>query len=1456
MPKTVKKASNTFPVPFEQSLTIGHVEDRLAKYYARSLTHRRVAFDLRAVEFMGHFPATIFYSWCEALIKQGSKVTVMLPPVDDLNNQLNKVYLQCGLLYLLKSLGVEVPYAFTVHMSAGVPMQVISTRDNLWTLIERLSSDLAVVGHLSDTSAQVIRDAMDVVLFELADNSFVHTDSKCPHFQLTVSDSEVDVAERKGLVSTFPYGTKYIEICLGDLGPGIDTTLEQRLPPGYTPSLVPKDAPVELKTLSFAFDFSSTSDKEGRKARIQELLNREELDPDDVATGLFCVLEVVRARHGQLIVRTPNTLLSIDFTQGKTLPLVKSHKNIGIKSLAPLMGSHIVVRMPLSEQATKRTAQRSRPLNGRATFVSQVSVVSPFRGLHSSESPAEVLHQASAIVDAHFNHLRHLPGLSIFMPGPSLFPSRGLAAFLGMLRSIPHGKRTVFWLDSRLRTLVPDSGFGSRPKKRRFRFGGQPVLIGDLVTNELFLPFNAKLTDESGLTSLGESPNDRAFKPGVFAIVQKKYGEELTRVLEKVIQSDTVRHEPGPFLIEGKYYTEIFYEVPRVTEDTSHVLLVADWCLRQIVRLSNGDTPSLLIGTCKAMGPVLQHLSDLLKRATGRCAKVICRESAANELWGMSALLPFHGERAVIVTDVVCRGRNISDFLLLTGGISVIGVLAFVDGHENRRQRIIVTDDKPYSIPFTSIVYEHIIPHHEPPSVPKLASGEERIYVIDRTTQAPTLYLRHSKPTISICDQLETTVLQSRSLYCGHSEFAGRHYTYYLDLVRLFSANRGVIEKWIDEQLSVPTKTVSPHDSWKVRALNPDGSLDWLPQYFDNQAQKVEFAFVRKEHLDAPPPFSLDHQEHWVLIIPAIANGETARRGIEYLSRHKPKSMLLLCVLSRADPQDLDFMLQIGSYGDSPFRMGVLFEFPVLAYLPGPDSCPLCAEVEYLEQQLTLIRQSGGSVRLQQAFTDKIKALSVMQHQPLVNREAPLPALSDGDIARAKLLSLYDASQFSVDARKHLSSLLLSSEKQLDWFLEMLSQNRRNSRFNMLELQRRLYKTYERLLERVRGILVNEQPPFQLGRAVNGICLLAPGLFLEKATDILIRYKGSIRDLEDICMGLIALQATPANIGKVLQTLRETQEQNAEGIISDTIHYLRNIETPDKAKAEEQIRSVCHLCAQLLRTSLFSTALTDLINHASNPHITFEKLSSAGHQVVGHWRQDVLPLMSAVQTGGLWDALASNQDDAPLTFEPIERNASQLAELIKYTSIRNPAGFRRRVEDLSKMIQKYAEDVAYRIFGYFVNLVNCSAAQLPRTLPAHSGATIYIETKVDRTIGRAFCNLNDLDAVTTELIINWQKNAKNATRQEAVFSLSQGDGYIVLEFADNFGGEFDLSSWGGINTAKVFCRRYCGEFETTEPDENGIKAIRLKLRKFVKPKWIDLTEIESYEKATVENIIN
>ena len=197
------------------------------------------------------------------------------------------------------------------------------------------------------------------------------------------------------------------------------------------------------------------------------------------------------------------------------------------------------------------------------------------------------------------------------------------------------------------------------------------------------------------------------------------------------------------------------------------------------------------------------------------------------------------------------------------------------------------------------------------------------------------------------------------------------------------------------------------------------------------------------------------------------------------------------------------------------------------------------------------------------------------------------PPPFQGPLSRIRLWAFYEAAGFDLGARRALNTLVSESQNPIDEFLEIIAAERHRHDFSFDEVEQRLYKLYNQATQfiytRAYELLASAQPPFQIGRVIGSLICLIPGAFVESATELIRRYARSIRDIEEICIGLLLTRMTPPGSGKLLGDLRSKGHSTTEILFNQTLRMLEHSEKPDENQSDRGVRAVCELWAGLAR---------------------------------------------------------------------------------------------------------------------------------------------------------------------------------------------------------------------------------------------------------------------------------
>jgi orotate phosphoribosyltransferase len=1445
-------------VSFSGVLRMSVLEQELANSFTHTSRAPVTIFDLTNVEWIGYLPAKLLFCWAATLrLKRERRVSIKLPKRESLNPQLRKVLIEHGTIAQMKNIGVEVPYASSPLPRFGIPLNILTVGGSLWDDLQNTVGGFVQHTDIPDSSVGFIRNIFNVIVFELLENAFVHGGAALPHYGVSLAQTPNSTPYNPRWISAFDPNTPYIEIYVGDLGPGIEANLETHVPDTYEPPFITKHRflrPEQI--LTYAFEFSSTSNAERRKLKIRDLLAYESLDPSEVATGLYCVLDFARSQGGQFIVRTPKALLSFDFYPAKYNPVIKGRKELGINKLGPLPGTHYLIRLPLTEIETRR----ARTIRVQSTFGAMPRrVVDAFGSATRSEDPVSVLQSAIDAVDKDLIVTRNVEGLTMILQPRFSLPSRAEAVFLAAVQAMNHGQRRVIWLNERF--SATEHGLLERDpaKMPKSSISRQTVLVGDLFANVFTYVGNLDARWLSIMEELDHTTKKVSFKPIVYTALHDAYQEYNLKTLQSILSNHEVRHSGEPFLIEGQYYTDIFFETPRAWENKDDIRLFAEWALDKL----DPDT-DIVIGQTSTVLPWVKTLASLIEVYRGKRATII-EHDVDSPARTISQTVSLAGRRAVILTDVICTGKRLRESLQIITGVEVDRILALVDGRSDEAGQPVswVTPSGKRLVDLHAILTEKIPTYHEsPPSKTRENNSEseadllldERVFVIDRRTRAPTLYVRPTEPRLNLRSLLTGPAKEANALFFGHSEVRGKHYSFFLNLPKLFAGLRSEIESWVGDQVdSVASMSMAAGEPWYAYVYNPDEGLSWMLNFLPSLPQQPTVRVLEKKHLRAPSPPRLGGPSgNWLIVIPALASGESARLCIEYVSRHRPATILVLCVASRMDPYNLTFHTGVRRYRSAELRMACFLDFQVATYAGREGICPQCTELAKLEQ----LQEAVETVAVRKAYSSRVllesvkRKISAGQAIPLESdwQDTEISTSpSEHDFERAYVRALFESSSVNLEARRELNALLENDSSAIDRFLEVLASERHARLFSSSELKTRLYKAEPLIYQRISDIVQKEKPPYPIGRVMGAIVHLTPHLLVDHAIEMIHRFATSQRDVEDICLALLQTDAEPSDVGEFFATFSEEKHGDIATLFTQTLDMLRHTKETNIEMYRESIAAISKLWARLTRSSHFFSPLVRLAQTPLERYMAWPEVQGSINEVWDAWRGEIAELVFRTQRGPLWPRLSRRWPDLSRSLTIIERDVALLDRLGKVTW--DPMQIEtlplNNVKAIALEVKEASDNVATYIHEFVINPALCAAAKLGDHLIAHDGSILEVEKNVDQYVSVIFCDMQDLNSACAELISNWQKHKKAEKRGSKVFfNLFQEGDMVILEFGDDIEGDFDLQSEGGLDVVLDCCFAYGGELDVISDEAQ--KALRMIFR--------GMSSVESPEQSSNETI--
>ncbi|MDT7541686.1 MAG: hypothetical protein QOE33_1590 [Acidobacteriota bacterium] len=1416
----------TLTVSFRGIIKMSLVEQELSRAYSQTLKADKTSFDLSYISSIGYWPAVLIFNWAATLKeKKDRKVELKLPRYSELNNQTRRILLGQGIVQQLDKIGVEVPHGYTPLHRQGQPLTRISSIDNLWSSLQETAERIITLQKLTTTTGRILRDAFQTILYELIENAYIHTEAAFPHYGVSLANTGEPTSSFYGLTEP---GANYLEVYVGDLGPGIQARLESSMSEDYVPPFRSTHEFLKPeKVLAYALEFSTTSDVEGRKKRLRKLLkSQEDIESTQIATGLYYVTELTRSLAGQLLIRTPKAFLNLKFNPNHYDPDIKGRKEFGMGSLGAIPGTHYLVQLPL----VLKTVNRPVVTNTRSSPKPiPIRVLDSFGDMSHSQPIEAALYSAITKTDEYLMRNRASEQI-VLIPQPRFqLPSRAEALFIRATQSMMHGQCRVLWANRHARfTIKQPSSIDSQ----EISFAGQAMLVGDLLSNSFSAIGHEDPRWEPLLGASDQQGNTLSLQDSLILNVRDKYRKHEEQLLKLILNSHGIKHTGESFLIEGQYYTETFFEIDRIWDEPDNIRLFAEWALTKI-----DPKIDVLIAHSAPVHPLVDALAALIKEYVGIDPIVVEHELNQSPAKTISRLVSLAGHSAVIITDVICTGDRINEFLSLATNIEIKNIITLVDGRSDESENPIywALSKNKQLLRVDAVHNEKIAVYKDPPKRGRSTDDTntahaERVYVIDRDTRAPALYVRPAKPQLTVEEVLKGPAKRSKALLCGHIEHNDRHHLYFLHFPKLFSSLQEEIKTWVNSQINYVRQSArARNQQWYGYIYNPDESLSWMTEFLTTLVPKTALRVLSSEHLKAPlPPREGDPEGNWVIILPALASGETARLCIEYVSRHNPATILLLCIASRMDPYTLTFYTNISRYGDADLRTASFLEFPVPAF-ESKWVCPQCAELAKLRE--LRIATTNDMSSLAESLTRKIAANKAIPSGGDLQDDWLAREPSEEDFQRAYLRALYEVSFVDIEIRRELNALLTEESYTVDRFIEVISRERFNKLFSRDELNIILYKADANVRNRLLQIINDAKPPLIIGDYIGAIIHLLPHVFIAKAVDMLIRFSTSQSDVEEICIGLLQVGIEPSDEGDLFELFRQQPTAVLPTLFRDTLDVIRRTQDKDRHNFDLSIKAVGHLWAQFARSSLFSEALDRLAQTPLDRYPSWQEIKSLTSQLRREWKQGILELISKIESGPLWPRIKSRRSNISVAVTRLEGSIAKLDLLSakEEQTLFISDNLVVEIRMTAKEVERACKEIARDIYSFFINPVMCSAAELGDVLITNDGSELKVIKVIDQRVPKVFFDLEDLEAVCGQLIGNWKKHKKKPKRGSKVwFKIFSSDADVVLEFGDDIEGGFDLKSRGGLAVVRESCQSYGGIVKAEiSPRE---KVLRVHLR--------------------------
>jgi len=975
-------------VVFPRTCTSENLEHVLRKHYSRSLHAQEITFILEEIRWIDIGSLSIIVLWIGELTEQGKKITITYPSSVAASRLLDSY----AVTSFLKASGADIARKSLRELKA-VTSDLL--RAPLYPLtffsaeaFQSLISDLRnpnrlelVFGDL--TGSEVISSGAirDVILFELVDNIFEHANGRMGHMIMTKATAPSiyrsgvthgDLGPLNSVETKFLSkldGGEYINIVIGDKGPGIDATLREAYLKHHESLETSPERASECEVLDFSFHYAATRrSREQRLAKIKQALKGDlDIAP---ATGLFGVREIVRRLSGYIQIRSGRSIVCYDFLSQKRnpdAPAFISCQTEGMRRLAHFGGAQFKIYLPVHltsrwktrvDHQTKRTPYRSREAPGQQ--VSSYFSLTSARGMSDTDEESSIL----LVCQEYISQIRQRRNNESWILVFDLEGYQGLSA-----KALHYLSYTLLSDQQRNElTLIVNA-----PKSLILSISNEiqrPVIALGKILAIVDEDRDVHFLSHQGLTS---SPLPKSANIETFVFRWKDaVGEEL----EPEDLSDKIRTLASLLLREGvkKALSEIIYSPGNHVYDSSlRVRLPSDaYCegffnLTMVYRfepfrLFLAEWVSLWAQELEATAIVVigSHLFNILEVLQHRVRLILIptrRDSLVDVRSGLGQLS--EDDRVILMTDVLGTGKTTKAAMAAMQNVRQLEVLAVVDAsspEEGSSREVTLAD----AVVKGSVQYFPDLPRGWDVSSIWEIDPRTRHLIRVRGEDIEPLWKQVNflqqdgfKRSYRNNDLFSSLSVSAGILSVGHFVSNERHITYLFNIAAVAQHFCDEIAAIIYEDAGAAIMSLAPEASVQrvfYPSYNPGMQL--IARSLARLFPGSEVSPVEREELIAQGenPVSRERSGAAIIVDDAFESGETVFRLMDRTERLFFGLIMVYPLIRRGSEESGRRFQKISSYGGARFYLQFLSEASIPTF--SAHTCPVCENTtEWLQAE-------------------------------------------------------------------------------------------------------------------------------------------------------------------------------------------------------------------------------------------------------------------------------------------------------------------------------------------------------------------------------------------------------------------------------------------------------------------------------------------------------------------------
>jgi len=1134
---------------FDEYTNLQNFEATLKARYKSSLHCKNFTFDLSKVEWIGPLQICILYGWLQELLKNKVSVNFEIGSLEK-ERQAISFITNAGFFENLSE-RVEISNLPIQYKNSGLSaFKTFNNSPELETFRQAISSTESCNQLLgASDNIDVIRDGdlRDILINELCQNGLIHGESNHVRFAVSEFPLNPDRSNHKYL-DTFG-GKSYIEIAVSDSGPGIIETLSKKLPSGYHPvgKFIDNSNNEATRLISYAFEFSSTSNEDERRKRLERIYSENKIEYEAIPTGLFYVYSLAKSYGGQIIVRTADTLVSINLsTPSNDIIYTKSN-------LTRIPGTHILVRFP-------RTRNRVTPKLNTYPIINDNFENRTHRSDVLTQIPYDLDWQSKLITELEKAVFQQLVSSST-LPNPIVsvilygipFDTKAFAIFITILASLPRKNCALLAMgisndlvDSSIRQWARITEIRKEGKRVIDRVHGFRSLI--LVSEDINKQIEFGDTEHVEATRLSEENDNRHLSLTRSQVeLSQKYA--IINGLSQLIQSECVQYTGDfYFLIESKYYTKTFFQISKLLSHPTGKHL-SSLFIKMLINKKNINVVFTI------SEPLFNFSNDISKQLNSVRFENIDPNAKFTTM--MKVLLSIDKSTLIAVfCDVICTANEIQNILSKTPSLDNVIVICFVDARDDEYDYVTVKrKDRPYAVKIYSALRYRISPIYD---LPKVALFP--ILTIDKKTHTPTSYDEIYNPPKLSPEEILDIATNADALYQGHFNYLSKHYSMLLYFPTLFAALSKQFYAWWNKILKeFNDRKIQPNE---IKILYLDEKKGWEQLIYNHFVSKgiSNIISISRDLLDAPPVDVPQTKCIW-FIIPAIASGVTTMKCLEIASRYKPDNICLSIILARIDSATLSFYQNITGYKNcSNLQISMMTWMPIPSYL-SDATCPKCNALKLIKD-ISLRVENYDS--LLQTTIRPYNLFRCIDLDPSKFNTSELDVYHSKNPLLATLRAHFEESKRNINHRRKYLGPLLDNPEMCRCFIEMIGEEFLLADFDPCEVERVTYTRFN-LIKKEAEILLNKQHINDLSLPILlGIHRLFPSSFSNKYSQLLnTALSESNKDLFEDLVFLALLEPTIYVQGLLTQTELTSPTLWFHSIIKDIREFPHWYETPE-----------------------------------------------------------------------------------------------------------------------------------------------------------------------------------------------------------------------------------------------------------------------------------------------------